>query len=120
MGRLRASVRASALGAEERLAVRPKQRHRLNPEARMPNPDRLYDLRHLTRSEDRVDLGNLLAQLVSIALRQAAGHDQSLTRPVFLCSAISRMVSMDSCFALSMNAQVLTMSTSASAASRVN
>ena len=46
----------------------------------MPSPDRLYDLRHLTRSEDRVDLGNLLAQLVSIALRQAAGHDQSLTR----------------------------------------
>jgi hypothetical protein len=30
------------------------------------------------------------------------------------------MVSIDSCFALSMNAQVLTTSTSASAASRVN
>src|SRR5215510_304863 len=40
--------------------------------------------------------------------------------PVFLCSAISRMVSIDSCFALSMNAQVLTTSTSASSASRVS
>ena len=37
-------------------------------------------MRHLTRSENRVDLGNLLAQFVSIALRQAAGHDQSLAR----------------------------------------
>src|SRR5687768_16075867 len=41
-------------------------------------------------------------------------------RPLFLCSAISRMVSIDSCFALSMKAQVLTTSTSASAASRVS
>src|SRR5918999_1089964 len=40
--------------------------------------------------------------------------------PVFLCSAISRMASIDSCFALSMKAQVFTTSTSASAASRVS
>ena len=38
-------------------------------------------------------------QPVTISRRQA---------PVFLCSAISRMVSIDSCFALSMKAQVLT------------
>ena len=50
-------------------------------------------------------------QPVTISRRQA---------PVFLCSAISRMVSIDSCLALSMNAQVLTTSTSASAASRVS
>src|SRR5688572_6876280 len=37
----------------------------------------------------------------------------------FLSSAISRMVSMDSCFARSMNAQVFTTSTSACAASAV-
>src|SRR5262245_29476480 len=40
--------------------------------------------------------------------------------PVFLCSAISRMASIDSCFALSMKAQVLTTSTSAAAGSRVS
>ena len=40
--------------------------------------------------------------------------------PSFLCSAISRIVSTDSCLALSMKAQVLTTSTSASAASRVS
>ena len=77
-------------------------------------------MRHLARAENRVDLGNLRPQLVAIALGQAAGHDQRWHAPVFLCSAISRMVSIDSCFALSMNAQVLTMSTSASAASRVS
>src|SRR5689334_19018734 len=49
-------------------------------------------------------------------------HPVTISRrhaPVFLCSAISRIVSIDSCLALSMNAQVLTTSTSASAASRV-
>ena len=50
-------------------------------------------------------------QPVTISLRQA---------PVFLCSAISRMVSIDSCLALSMKAQVLTTSTSADSGSRVS
>src|SRR6185436_6884409 len=40
--------------------------------------------------------------------------------PSFLCCAISRMVSIDSCFALSMKAQVLTTSTSASLATCVS
>src|SRR5262249_8587800 len=40
--------------------------------------------------------------------------------PSFLCCAISRIVSIDSCFALSMKAQVLTTRTSASAASCVS
>ena len=40
-------------------------------------------------------------------------------RPVFFSSASSRIVSTDSCFAESMNAQVLTTSTSASTASAV-
>src|SRR5688500_18107830 len=50
-------------------------------------------------------------QPVTISLRQA---------PVFLYSAISRMVSIDSCFALSMNAHVLTTRTSADSGSRVS
>src|SRR6185369_5129806 len=43
-----------------------------------------------------------------------------LQLPSVLCRAISRMVSIDSCFAESMNAQVLTISTSASPASCVS
>src|SRR5205814_1500373 len=40
--------------------------------------------------------------------------------PFFLCCAISRIVSIDSCFAESMNAHVFTTSTSAAAASCVS
>src|SRR4051812_26514405 len=43
-----------------------------------------------------------------------------LQLPSVLCRAISRIVSIDSCFAESMNAQVLTIRTSASAASGVS
>src|SRR6478672_8383403 len=50
-------------------------------------------------------------QPVTISRRQA---------PPFLCCAISRIVSIDSCFAESMKAHVLTTSTSASSGSRVN
>src|SRR4029077_17071936 len=50
-------------------------------------------------------------QPVTMSRRQA---------PSFLCCAISRMVSIDSCFAESMNAHVLTTSTSAAAASCVS
>ncbi len=50
-------------------------------------------------------------QPVTISRRQA---------PSVLCRAISRMVSIDSCLAESMKAQVLTTSTSASAASCVS
>src|SRR5438093_12698405 len=50
-------------------------------------------------------------QPVTMSRRQA---------PSLLCCAISRMVSIDSCFAESMNAHVFTTSTSAAAASCVS
>ena len=57
------------------------------PAARGPraaSPDRFEDLRHLSGPEQRVDLGNLLAQFVAIPLGETAGDDQPLAGALVL------------------------------------
>ena len=83
--------------------------------------DRLFtlaerdDLVEFVGADQRVDFRQILLNVAAIAFHQAAGDDQLLcAMPVFLCSAISRMVSTDSCLAGSMKLQVLTTMTSAS------
>ncbi len=75
------SVRSSVPGLRPDTVLRSTEAAALF-ESRGPNAESRspHDFRHLTRAENRVDLGNLLTQFVAIALRQAAGHDQSLTR----------------------------------------
>ena len=63
----------------------------------------------------QVDLWQRLAQLVSVSLGHAAGDDEA--RPPGRRSASSRMVSIDSCRAASMNAHVLTTTRSADSGS---
>jgi hypothetical protein len=41
-----------------------------------PPLDRIHDARHFSRPQDRVDFGDLPAQLVPVALREAPGHHQ--------------------------------------------
>ena len=49
-------------------------------DARRTPGDRADDLRHLTGAEHRVDLRNLVLQLVAIALRHATGDDKAPAR----------------------------------------
>ena len=76
--------------------------------------EHLRDRLEVGRAEDVIDLGDVLRELVGVALREAAGDDQLALASAFLYSAISRMVSTLSSFAASMNAHVLTTMTSAS------
>ena len=64
--------------------VRAKNVQRRLPLGRRPPPIALDDLRHFAGAEHRVDLRNLLLQLVAIALGQAAGDDQPPARAVLL------------------------------------
>jgi hypothetical protein len=47
------------------------------------NPDRLDDLLNFSRAEQRVDLRNLLPQLVAIALGEAAGDHEAPAPAIF-------------------------------------
>jgi len=55
-----------------------------------------------------VDFRDALHDFVAITLDEAAGDDELAARPEVLWRAISRMVSTDSCLAVSMKLQVLT------------
>ena len=55
-----------------------------NREPRTASLDRLKNLRHFSRAEHRIDLGNLLLQLVAIAFREAAGDHQARAVAVLL------------------------------------
>ena len=58
------------------------KRHRRR--AARASVDRMHDVGNLAGAENRIDFGNLAAQLVAIALGQAAGDDEPLTGPVLL------------------------------------
>ena len=68
----------------------------------------------LAGADKRIDLGQLLHQIVAIALYQAAGNDDALRLPFALSRVASRIASTDSCLADSINPQVLTTIVSAS------
>ncbi len=72
--------------------------------------DRVDDLGDLARAEHHVHFRDQLADLVAVAFGQAAGDHQAGGRRRSSCARrSSRIVSIDSCFALSMKAQVFTM-----------
>ena len=73
-------------------------------------------LSKLTGANHGIDFRNVLANFVAKTLHQAARDHQFACAPEVFCWAISRIVLTDSCWALSMNEQVLTTITSASSA----
>ncbi len=92
---------------EGEAASRPRQSRRRSPH--LPGPEHRVDFRDLRPSTR-----------FAIAARPCSRSRSCWQAPSFLCWAISRMASTDSCLAESMKAQVLTMRTSASAGSCVS
>ena len=78
------------------------------------DPRGLQNRLQLARPHHRVHFRNVLLDLVAIALHQAPGDHNFLARPSVLWRTISRIVSTDSCLAVSIKLQVFTTSTSAS------
>src|SRR2546425_7314987 len=74
----------------------------------------------LGESEEQIDFGNLLRELLLVALDQTSdGHDGLDAPPLSFSFAAARMASMDSCLAASMKPHVFTRMTSASGSTGV-
>ena len=78
------------------------------------DPGRLQNGLEFAGADYGVYFRNVLDDFVAITLDKASGNDQFPGEPEVLKRAISRMVSTDSCLAVSMKLQVLTTRISAS------